>query len=93
MAFMVWSAVIERRAEEEAARLEIRRLAQLQASALARPVEAARHVLTFIAWGPAVRDHAGPASSRRLGEIAKDAPVYANLGAAKPDGEVWRGLL
>ena len=83
------SAVEERSAAAARIQAETVQLAQLTASTQEEWIEGARQLLVSLAHLPVVRKRDSAACSRFFAEIHKSYPLYANLFAATPDGDLF----
>ena len=77
----------------EAARTEVLqdalRLTRVSSTAGERLVEGTHQILVVLARLPEVRRQNASACSALFGDLLKSFPYYSNLGAAKPNGEVF----
>ncbi len=64
-------------------------LARLVAERHQRAVDRARGLLVGLARLPSLRRLDGAACSREVAAVLADAPIYANVGAATPDGNLF----
>ena len=65
------------------------RLARIASSAGERLVEGTHQILIVLARLPEVRRQSGSACSTLFADLLKSYPHYSNLGAAKPNGDVF----
>lgn len=88
-ALTLYAAVEQRHAATADVQDTALRLARLAASDHGRWIAGARQLLVGLALLPSVRERNGPACSRSFADILRRYPLYANLGAAAPDGRVF----
>ena len=89
----VYSSLDLRQAQADASKAEALRLARSAAATHASYVEGARQLLITLSLLPEVRSLDGEACSRRLAEMLKGFPQYANLAAVRPDGDIYCSAL
>lgn len=85
----IYTAWEMRKAARAEALQDAMRLARIASTAGERLVEGAHQILIVLARLPEVRRQNASACSALFADLLKSYPYYSNLGAAKPNGEVF----
>ncbi len=89
LGIIVYAAAAQRTLMAEDARDEARAVASLVAERNQRAVDAARGLLVGLSRLQSVLDRDGPACTRRVAPLLARLPIYANMGAVDPLGEMF----
>jgi PAS domain S-box-containing protein len=88
LAFMLYTANVERRIATEAAHENLSRIAVLTAADTSRVIEGVRQLLGSLTQSPDVRGGDPAACNAALTKLRATYPFYWTLGVVSPDGDV-----
>jgi len=89
LGLILYTDLEQRRLAATQAQEDALRLARLAAADQAQLIQGAHQLLTALAQLPAVRNGDSATCTTLFTKLLKQYPVYANLGAAQPNGEVF----
>ena len=89
LGLILYTDLEQRRLAATQAQEDALRLARLAAADQAQLIQGAHQLLTALAQLPAVRNGDSATCTMLFTKLLKQYPVYANLGAAQPNGEVF----
>src|SRR5712691_91045 len=89
LGLILYTHLEQRRLAATQAQEDALRLARLAAADQAQLIQGAHQLLTALAQLPAVRNGDLATCTTLFTKLLKQYPVYANLGAAQPNGEVF----
>jgi signal transduction histidine kinase len=89
LALLLWVHRQQERALVQATGREALRLAEVAAADYGRVVDSTELLLAIMARLPEVRRGSPEACAAVLSDLRESLPAYANLGVARPDGQVW----
>ncbi len=89
LGLILYTDLEQRRLAATQAQEDALRLARLAAADQAQLIQGAHQLLTALAQLPAVRNGDSDTCTMLFTRLFKQYPVYANLGAAQPNGEVF----
>ena len=89
LGLMLYTATEQRQQAAIAVQGEALRLARHAASDQERLVEGARQLLIALSRIPSVRSYDAATCTAFMTDLLKQYPLYENLGAAKPDGDIF----
>lgn len=89
LAIIAYAAAAQRALMAAQAREGAQVVARLVAEQNQRAVDAARGLLVGLSRLQSVLDRDGPACSRRVAPLLSRLPIYANMGAVAPSGEMF----
>jgi signal transduction histidine kinase len=89
LGLILYTDLEQRRLAADQAQEDALRFARLAAADQAQLIQGAHQLLTALSQLPAVRDGDSETCTMLFTNLLKQYPVYANLGAARADGEVF----